>query len=72
MDRKTLIFIEVKTRTNPNAGHPEEAVNQKKLNNLQKAAQFFLIQNPQYENFALRIDVIAIENGEIKHYEAVY
>jgi len=72
--RINIIFVEVKTRTNPNFGHPEEAVTKGKLSHLRKAAQFFLLRNPQYQHYSPRIDVVAIDltTNDVRHYEAVY
>ncbi len=41
-----LHFIEVKTRTNAKYGHPEESVDKKKMENLMKAGEAYLFQNP--------------------------
>lgn len=72
--RVSIIFVEVKTRSNPNFGNPEEAVNKGKLKHLRKSAEIFLLQNSQYQNFQPRIDVVAIDlaSKEVRHYEAVY
>ncbi|PIP52799.1 YraN family protein [Candidatus Beckwithbacteria bacterium CG23_combo_of_CG06-09_8_20_14_all_34_8] len=72
--RITIIFVEVKTRTSNHLGNPEEAITKGKLSHLRKAAQFFLLKNPQYKNFQPRIDVVAIDlaTKDVRHYEAVY
>jgi len=57
-DGSTLVFVEVKTRSNKNFGYPEEALSEKKLEHLVSAGEQFL-QNyggdPDY-----RIDCVAI------------
>jgi putative endonuclease len=51
-------FVEVKYRSSNHHGHPEEAVNRKKVANLLRAIQQFLHQHPQYNDF--RLDVLSI------------
>ena len=53
-----LHFVEVKYRSSNHHGHPEEAVNKKKIRTLLKAIDQFLYQHPQYNDF--RLDVLAI------------
>lgn len=77
LDGQTVVFVEVKTRTSQDYGHPEEAVNLKKLKHLQKAAEIFLIKNPVFESNPVRVDVVAIEMlgrrvMAARHYECVY
>lgn len=58
---KTLVFVEVKTRTSRLGGFPEEAVNKEKLRRLQSAIARYL-QNKQTNNIeSIRVDVISIE-----------
>ena len=53
-----LHFIEVKTRTTKKMGLPEESVNKKKMQNLLKAAEAFLFQQPQWHR--IQFDILAI------------
>ena len=53
-----LHFIEVKTRTSTRYGHPEESVGRKKLDNLMKAGEAFLFQNPGWKK--VQYDVLSI------------
>ncbi|MEY3407775.1 MAG: hypothetical protein RL038_836 [Actinomycetota bacterium] len=53
---ETIIFCEVKTRTDFQKGHPTEAVNSNRISRLRNAA--LLWPNPKNKN--LRIDVFAI------------
>lgn len=64
----TLIFIEVKTRTYADFGHPLEAINNKKLEHIKKTAIFYLHQEKNnYED--IRFDAISvILKPEIKIY----
>jgi len=59
-DGKTLVFVEVKTRSNASFGTPEEAVNQPKLSKLLKSAYAYLEQNG-IETQDFRLDAVAIE-----------
>jgi len=72
--RVSIIFVEVKTRTNLNFGHPEEAITRGKLSHLRKAAQIYLLRNPKYRDFSPQIDVVAVDmiSAEVRHWEAVY
>ncbi len=68
-DKNTLVFVEVKTRSSLNYGHPLEAVGQKKIQKIYMAALAYLDQTKiKYDNY--RIDVISIiglKNSEIEH-----
>ncbi|MEN4013412.1 MAG: YraN family protein [Bellilinea sp.] len=72
----TIIFFEVKTRSNDEYGLPEEAVNQRKLEHLINAAQHYL-EEERLSEHNWRIDVIAIRgiagqvDPEIKWFENV-
>jgi putative endonuclease len=57
-DGKTLVFVEVKTRSSLSKGFPEEAVTSTKMAHLFIAAEKYMQINPQYDDW--RIDVIAI------------
>jgi len=74
IDKKELVFIEVKTRTNYKFGLPEEAVTQNKQKILIRASKIYKNNHnnlPESE----RIDVIAIdlENGnyKIRHFKNI-
>ena len=58
-DGKTLVFVEVKTRTGNTYGSPEDAITPKKLHDVIRAAEYYLLAHPLVKrNF--RIDVVAI------------
>ena len=63
----TLIFVEVKTRSNKKYGVPQEAVTPQKLRKIQKVSEFYRLS---HKNLPVRsrIDVVAIEidQGNIK------
>jgi putative endonuclease len=59
---KTLVFIEVKLKIGEETGQPEEMINHRKINQVQKIAEIFLQTNPSVsQKFPLwRIDAICI------------
>ncbi len=54
-----LVFVEVKTRRNVRHSYPEEAVNDEKLDHLDSAAGWYLIQHPAYEE-NWHLDVVTV------------
>lgn len=57
-ETNTIVFVEVKTRTTSNFGHPFEAINTKKINNIYKATLSYLQSTQErYEDY--RIDIIS-------------
>lgn len=70
LDGKTLVFTEVKTRTNTLFGSAFEAIHSQKLHFLIKAAQFYQLSHPRLPQ-DIRFDAIEVysENGrfEINH-----
>ena len=61
VDEKTIVFVEVKTRTSDLAGRPDEAVDDRKQDQISKTAISFLRQHQLLDSPA-RFDVISI-NG---------
>jgi len=69
-DGNTLVFIEVKTRTDELFGRPFEAVNKKKRHKMKNVALLYMKRHER--NFPVRFDVVSIfykANGkkEIEH-----
>lgn len=72
LDKKQneLAFIEVKTRTNLSYGMPIESINNKKIKNIKKAINYYII-NKKLKNISIRIDAIEVlikENKCIIHH----
>lgn len=71
---KTLVFIEVKTRTSDSFGSPLESITSWKLKTLIKTAQFYKITHRGLPE-SLRIDAISVElnyNGpKIEHLQNI-
>ena len=51
-EKNTLVFVEVKTRTNAGSILPEDAVNHKKMQKISKTRNF---QNPKWLRFSIQI-----------------
>ena len=58
LDKDTLVFCEVKTRTTTICGSPFEAITKTKYQNIKTGVFSFLQENPNYKKF--RIDAISI------------
>lgn len=59
IDGKTIVFVEVKTRTSHDRGHPAEAVDQDKQRRLTRVALSYLRRHDLLE-YSARFDVVAI------------
>ena len=69
LDKDCVVFLEVKTRSNMNYGHPFEAINKQKLQKIRSAAIKFMSEN-ELDSKSCRIDGIAIvglESPTIEH-----
>jgi len=66
-DRKTLVFVEVKTRKSRDFGLPEESVTPSKQKQIRKIAQGFLAKN-NLQDVECRFDVISLSFNENKGY----
>jgi putative endonuclease len=56
---KTMVFVEVKTRTSLEFGNPAEAVNKSKIEHILKTARYYLYSNKIKET-SMRFDVIEV------------
>ena len=65
LDHATVVFVEVKTRTQPGFGSPFEAVDARKQRQIQRAAQHYLTKNRLHDRDA-RFDVVGVwwEDGQ--------
>ena len=76
-DGKTMVFVEVKTRTSTNDGQPFEAVDLRKQEKITRVALAWLKQNKRLEQPA-RFDVVSIlwpdDKGEpqIQHFRNAF
>ncbi len=66
-DKKYLVFIEVKTRTNQKYGEPRDAVDENKRKHIINTIKYYLYKN-DLENAYIRIDIIEIYIKKEKTY----
>ena len=59
IDKDTLVFVEVKTRTSSSFGSPLESITYWKLKSLIKTAQYYKITHPKLPD-SLRIDAVSV------------
>ncbi len=72
LDEDSVVFVEVKTRRDDAAGHPEDAVNFRKRRQLTSVAKYFLLETGN-QHRPCRFDVIAVvlKDGckpEVEHF----
>lgn len=66
LDGQTLVFVEVKYRSNLTNGYPQEAVTAQKRARIIRAARFYLYKKGKV-NVKCRFDVVAILGEELTH-----
>jgi putative endonuclease len=77
VDGRTVVFVEVKTRTSQDAGHPADAVDENKQRKLTKLALAYMKRHDLLECSA-RFDVVAItwpdarSRPKIEHYKNAF
>jgi putative endonuclease len=77
VDGRTVVFVEVKTRTTTDAGHPAEAIDDRKQRRMTQAALAYLKAHRLLDH-AARFDVVAITWAEdagsptIEHFENAF
>lgn len=66
-DAKTLVFIEVRLRTNSKFGDAGASITPQKQRKLILTAQYFLQEHAQqYGNYACRFDAVLMNNLDVK------
>jgi putative endonuclease len=76
VDGRTVVFIEVKTRTSHDAGHPADAVDEAKQKRLTRLALSYLKRHDLLE-CATRFDVVAVTwpprgKPTIEHFKSAF
>jgi putative endonuclease len=76
-DKETVVFVEVKARSDVDFARPEESVNFTKQKHLKKAAQIWLLENYHSDLPACRFDVVSVvfdknDNHTIEHFENAF
>ena len=67
----TLVFVEVRTRSDNVFGHPFETMTPAKIKKVVAASRRFLYENKIFCN-AYRYDVIAVFRGRVDHLENAF
>jgi putative endonuclease len=75
-NEKLVVFAEVKARRNKKFGEPEESITERKIEQICKSAEGFIVKHPEFGVYKKRFDVIAImlegKSESIKHYENAF
>lgn len=72
LQKKTIVFVEVKSRSTLAFGRPSEAVDARKQNKIRGVASLYLLQNKLTDS-QVRFDVIEIiDNTIINHIENAF
>ena len=71
LDKKTLVFVEVKKRTSRAFGGPAAAVTASKQQKIALAAQYYIKENTLKFD-SIRFDVICLLPGQIEHIENAF
>ena len=72
LDKKTLVFVEVKTRKTDICGIPFEAITKTKYAKIKMGLYSYLQENPQYKTY--RIDAVSVlltPETKIEHLENI-
>lgn len=72
LQNKTLVFVEVKSRTNESYGTPFDAISPSKMNQIKKCAEFYkYILHPELPD-DIRIDAIGVIIKENKLFSVTH
>jgi putative endonuclease len=66
-DCNTLVFVEVRFRSNPYFGSAAESITAKKIQRIRKTAEHFLLTHTYFEHLYKRFDVLTISAQSSKH-----
>jgi len=61
LEGEMLVFVEVRARSDPGYGRPEDTVGGRKRRRLVHAAQTFLARHPEHARRFCRFDVVAVD-----------
>ena len=59
----TIIFVEVRYKTNDDFGDAASSVNKYKQKKIIRGTKEFIVKNPQFGHYNIRFDVVAIDNN---------
>lgn len=60
----TLVFVEVRYRIGNNYGSPAESITKSKVSRILRTAEYYLLQNPQFSDWACRFDVVSMTGNQ--------
>ena len=60
LDRDILVFMEVRSVSSLNFGHPEESITSRKQQKIVQTAQIFLKNNKRFANHLYRFDFVGV------------
>jgi putative endonuclease len=69
---RSLAFVEVKSKSGPGFGSPEEMVTPEKQRRIRQAAQAWLARNPKHAACTIRFDVVAEAAGKLRRLAAAF
>ena len=72
MDDNYLVFVEVKYRKSAAKGSAVEAVGFNKMRKISRVADYYMYSHRFSGDCSVRFDVIAIEEGHLKHYKNAF
>ena len=70
-DENTLVFIEVKYRSNGNYGHPSESIHYYKRRNIINTAMWYM-KDKRLCDYNVRFDVAIWHKGKIEYYKGAF
>jgi putative endonuclease len=62
----TLVFVEVRGRSDDRRGHPAETVDARKQARVRRAATAWLVHQGLWERVAIRFDVVALVGDDVE------
>ncbi|HVH99947.1 MAG TPA: YraN family protein [Enhygromyxa sp.] len=68
-DGETIVFVEVRKRSDDRLGHPLETINAHKQSRIRRGATGWLIQQGLWERTPVRFDVVAIVGDDVEAIE---
>lgn len=71
LDSETLVFIEVKYRSNGSYGHPAEAVTFQKQKRMIASSKWYMMKNG-YRDINVRYDVCGWHRGKLEYYKGAF
>ena len=63
----TIVFVEVKARSNQRFGHASESLTALKCQKIRKTSQFYIVEKRFCSQQAFRYDVIVFQNNQMEH-----